>query len=98
MSEPRRTGPLDRLLAEHRAVLDAEVVRSGAPTRVRNAVLTLYSADPLAGLRWQRIAAAVLVAGMLGGAVDLLAPEGATESVDVAIVDALYVLDQPDEQ
>ncbi len=98
MAEPCRTDPLDRLLSGHRAALDAEVARSGAPERVRDAVLRLYSADPLAGLHWQRIAAAVLVAGMLGGAVDLLMPERATEAVDVAFADALYVVDQLDEQ
>jgi hypothetical protein len=80
----------------HRAALDAEIVGSGALERVRENVLARHSGNPLAGLPWQRIAAAVLVAGMLGGAVDLLMPDRSAETVDVAIADALYVIDQPD--
>jgi hypothetical protein len=61
---------------------------------VRDNVMLRRSASPLAGLPWQRIAAAVLVAGMLGGAVDLLLPERSTDAVDATIVGALYDLDQ----
>lgn len=84
---------LDRLLAERRDQLDSEIARSGAPDRVRDSVLARTSTDTLIGLPWQRIAAAVLVAGMLGVAVDLLLPERPADPVDVAIVD-IYDMDQ----
>jgi hypothetical protein len=87
-------GDLDRLLAEQRDVFDAEIARSGAVDRVRDTVLAHRAADSLFVLHWQRIAAAVLIAGMLGGAVGLLLPERRADPVDVAIVD-LYDMDQP---
>lgn len=85
---------LDRLLAEQRDRFDAEIARSGAVERVRDTVLARRSVDSLFGLHWQSIAAAVLVAGMLGGAVGFVLPERRVEPVDVAIVD-LYDMDQP---
>jgi hypothetical protein len=90
-----RPGALDRLMAEYREALDGEVARSGAVRRVRDYVMMRRPVAPLEGLHWQRIAAAVLIASMLGGAVDLLLPERVTDPVDVAIVEALYDLDQP---
>jgi hypothetical protein len=98
MSDVHRADSFDRLVNSHRDSLDAEIVRSGALKRVRDNVLARHSSDPLAGLHWQRIAAAVLIAGMLGGAVDLLMPDRSAEPVDVAIAEALYVIDQPDSQ
>jgi hypothetical protein len=90
-----RRDDLEKLMAEERNALDGEIARSGAPRRVRDSVMR-RSADPLAGLSWQRIAAAVLVAGMLGGAVDLLLPEPGAD--DVTMVSALDMLDLPDAQ
>jgi ABC-type cobalamin transport system ATPase subunit len=98
MSDTHRADPLELLIEAHRATLDADIVRSGALGRVRDNVLARHSVDPLAGLQWQRIAAAVLIAGMLGGAVDLLMPDRSTETVDVAFSEALFVIDQPDSQ
>ncbi|MGH6925059.1 MAG: hypothetical protein ACRED5_15100 [Propylenella sp.] len=95
MTEPRRgEEALARLIAEHRGALDAEVARSGALPRVRDNVLMRSSYDPLQGLSWRRVAAAVLVAGMLGGAIDLVLPERAPDTADVAIVGVLEDFDQ----
>jgi hypothetical protein len=85
---------LDRLLAEQRDRFDAEIARSGAVDRVRDIVLARRSTDSFFDLHWQGIAAAVLIAVMLGGAVGLLLPERRVDPVDVAIVD-LYDMDQP---
>jgi hypothetical protein len=86
---------LGRLMAEERDALDREIARSGASRRVRDSVMR-RGADPLAGLSWQRIAAAVLIAGMLGGAVDMLLPEPSVD--DVTMVSAIDILDLPDAQ
>ncbi len=96
MSDRAHSGGLDRLIAEHRAALDAEIAGSGALLRVREGVLMRAPGDPLDGLQWRRVAAAVLVAGMLGGAVDYLRPESVAEPVGVAAVDVLYDLDWPE--
>ncbi len=87
-----RRDDLDRLVAEHREALDREIARSGAARRVRDNVMR-RAADPLAGLSWRRIAAAVLVAGALGVTVDLLLPEPNND--DVMMVSALDALDLP---
>jgi hypothetical protein len=94
MSDLPRGDRFDRLMVEHREALDREIARSGALERVRDNVMLRRSVDPLQGLHWQRIAAAVLIAGMLGGAVDLLLPEQIVDPVDVA----LYDLDRSDAQ
>jgi hypothetical protein len=87
-----RERDLDRRLAADREALDAEVLRSGTLQRLKRNLL-LGEADPLAGIPWSRVAAVVLLAGMLGGALDLLLPEPASEPLDVAIVDPLDGLD-----
>jgi len=93
MTEIDRHSELHRLLAGERDALDREIARSGALVRIRGNVLRRATADPLAGLHWRRIAAAVLIAGMLGCAVDLLLPARAPDPVDVAIVDTPYEFD-----
>lgn len=95
MTERRHDAALDRLFAGEREALDREIARSGAAARVRDTVLARATANPLAGLHWRRIAAAVLVAGMLGCAVDLMLPDRTPDSFDVAIVDPFYDLAQP---
>lgn len=93
MTNAPQNGELDRLIAKHRTALDEEIAASGALRRVRHGVLMRASVDPLAGLHWRRVAAVVLVAGMLGGAVDLILPDNAADSFNVATVDALYDLE-----
>jgi hypothetical protein len=83
---------LDRRLLAERDSIDQEIARSGALDRVRRAALAGGPSNALAGIRWPRIAAAILVAGVLGGAVDMLLPAAADEPIEVAIGDPLYSL------
>ena len=85
---------LQSRLAGYGAALDADIARSGAADRVRRNVLRHRAT--LAGISWQRVAAAVLVAGMLGGAVDFVFSERAADPFDVALVDPLYGLEGAD--
>jgi hypothetical protein len=93
----------DAALVEERDRIDEAIRASGAVARVGRRTLAHAAADPLArlrskrrvpdnpfaGLRWQRIAAAMLFAGLLGGATDLLLPEA--DSPDVVMLDPLEV-------
>ncbi len=84
---------LDRAILSVRGELDGEIGRSGAIGRVREAALARVPLPSLDPAGWARIAAAVLVAGMLGGAMDLLLARQNREA-DVALVDPiLYGLD-----
>lgn len=93
-----RDDELDRCLQAFGAELDSEIARSGAPDRVRRNVLRRRSADIFADLSWRRIAAAILVAGMLGAAVDLMFLDRTVDQVDVASVDPLYAFDEAGSQ
>jgi hypothetical protein len=79
---------LDRRIAEECARLDDEIARQGAVERVKRRLGGALRADPFADIGWRRIAAAVLIAGMLGGALDLLMPH-ASEAPEAAI-ETLY--------
>ena len=83
---------LDRAMAAHRDVMDQEIARSRAASGIRRRLLSQITADPLAGIAWRSVAAAMLVAGMLGGAIDLVLPEP-LESTDMAMLDPLDTLD-----
>ncbi len=93
-----RNDDLDRRLRAYGAELDSEIARSGAPDRVRRNVLRRGSADLFADLSWRRVAAAILVAGMLGAAVDLMFLDRTADQVDVASVDPLYAFDEAGSQ
>lgn len=83
-----RERAVDRMLDEARTALDTEIAASGAVERVRRAALARRSANPLAGLPWQRVAAAVLVAAMLGGALDILVlPDPPSDPAELALID-----------
>jgi hypothetical protein len=85
---------VDRLVAEERAALDAEIAASGAMTR-----LARIASRPLpagAGVPWRRVAAGVLVAGVLGGALDLLIPQSSAEPPELAFLDPLASYDIAD--
>jgi hypothetical protein len=92
MTEPGRD-TLQSHLDTYRQTLDGEIRKSGSLERVRRNVLMRRSGNFLAGIPWQRVAAAILVAGMLGGAVDLALPQQSVDSIDVAVVDPLYAID-----
>jgi hypothetical protein len=77
----------DKALSFERARLDREIAQAGSVERVRRNILARRVADPLAGIAWRRVAAAMLVAGMLGGAADLLLFDGSTETTEIAIFD-----------
>jgi hypothetical protein len=82
----------DRALATAREGLDREIAQSGAALRIRRHLVSSLPGDPLAGLPWASVAAAVLVAGMLGGALDLVLPEP-PEQVDLTLLDPLEAVD-----
>jgi hypothetical protein len=84
---------LDRTLAAHRDQLDAEIARSGAMARLGKLSGWRSSAGFLAGIPWRRVAAGVLLAGMLGGALDLMLPQPAPDPIEMALVDPLAGLD-----
>jgi hypothetical protein len=58
--------------------------------RLRSRLLARTKGDPLAGFGWQRLAAAMLVAGMLGGAVDLILPDRPADTGEAAFLGPLY--------
>jgi hypothetical protein len=88
-----RERDFDRKLAAHRDLLDAEIARSDAVARLGRDPLRRHL---VAGMPWRRVAAVVLLAGMLGGALDLVLPETAADPLDVAIVDPLAGFDGAD--
>jgi hypothetical protein len=79
----------DAKLAGEREAMDLAVRGSEALARLSRRTLAQLEPDPLAGLRWERVAAALMVAALLGGATDLLLPR--TESPDVVMLDPLEI-------
>jgi hypothetical protein len=84
---------LDLGLAAYRDSLDRSIEVSKAPSRVGTRVLKRLPAAPLAALPWRKVAAAMIVAGALGGAMDLVLPEQAGDVSDGAAIDPLLTLD-----
>jgi hypothetical protein len=81
---------LDRQLAAHRAEIDAEIASSGALTRVGRLSERYAPAGFVAGIPWRRVAAGVILAGVLGGALDyLVLPQSASEPIEMALIDPL---------
>ena len=78
----------DHDLTEHREMLDREIAGTQTVAHLRRSLLR-HAAGPLAGMDWRRIAAAVLIAGMLGGALDLMLPDASGDQTDIAILDPL---------
>lgn len=92
-----RERDLDRMLAGHRDALDRSIRESGALERVRSGALGGLP-NALAGFRWQRIAAAMLVAGMLGGALDTVLPGPPADAPEIVMLDPLYGIDDTELQ
>lgn len=100
LSEPRfrqaweRERDLDRMLSVWRGDVDAAVAAGGAARRVRDGALAALPAAGSIGVGWSRMAAAMLVACVLGGAVDLVLPERAAEIADATALDPVLALDE----
>jgi hypothetical protein len=75
-------------LAGHREMLDRDIAGAHTVARLKRS-LARHAGGPLAGMDWRRVAAAVLVAGMLGGALDLMLPDAGADQTDIAILDPL---------
>jgi hypothetical protein len=84
--------PFDAKLTAHRDGLAAALAASGAAGRVKRRTLAAVR-PPLAGLDWRRIAAAMLVAAVLGGAMDIALIEQTPEEAEVVMLDPLAALD-----
>ena len=85
---------LDRRIATARGEIDEAIGRSGAVGRVRQAALARLPPSRLGRIGFGRIAAAMLVAAILGGAMDLILAGQEGETADVALVDpVLYGLE-----
>ena len=88
---------LDRALQQHASAIDGAIAASGSVERIRARALSRLPA-PLAGLAWQRIAAAMLVAAMLGGMLDLVLAAAPGEAPDVVMLDPLEGLTEAELQ
>lgn len=86
---------LDAAFAAHRDSLDRNIEASGAAARVSALVLKRLPAAAYEALPWRKVAAAMIVAGALGGAVNLVLPERAGGVSDLVAVDPLLALDDP---
>ena len=86
----------DRSLAAEREALDAEIARSGAVVRLGHLTGRSTAAGYLAEIPWRRVAAGVLLAGMLGSVLDLILPGPASDPIEVALFDPLDAADGAD--
>jgi hypothetical protein len=75
-------------LAEHREALDRDIASDRTVARLQRRLVRDF-AGRLAGMDWRRIAAAVVIAGMLGGALDLMLPDTRSDQTEIAILDPL---------
>lgn len=80
---------LDQALRSARDTLDLEARLAGAGERVRRSALARIPANPLAGIEWRKLAAAVLVAGVLGGGADFLLADPAADAPELVMLDPL---------
>jgi hypothetical protein len=92
-----RERELDRGIATARGELEDAIGRSGAVRRVRQATLARFPHSPLGRIGLGRIAAAMVVAGILGGAMDLILAGQEGETADVALVDPILYGLEPTE-
>lgn len=79
---------LDREIAAHCERLDREIADAGSVVRLKRE-LAQYATTPFAAFDWRRLAAAMVLAGMLGGALDLMLPEPIADQPEIAILDPL---------
>jgi len=81
---------IDRTLLRHRDEMDAAIARSGAVSRIAARLPRL--AHPLSGFHWRSVAAAMVVAAMLGGALDLALVDRSVEPPEAELLDPLAAL------
>jgi hypothetical protein len=94
-----RERDLDRAMTAARGEIDAAIGGAGAVERLREATLARLPRPRIGTAAWRGIAAAMLVAGVLGGALELIATEQAGETADIAVVDpVLYGLEPTETQ
>jgi hypothetical protein len=77
---------LDRGLSALRAELDEAVARDGAAGRVSAASMARLP-RPLEGINWRSLAAAMILAALLGGALQALRPPAYADPVGPALLD-----------
>jgi hypothetical protein len=80
-------------LAAYREALDAAIAEAGSVDRLKRKLVGLRRRDPLFDIAWRRVAAAVVVATIAGGAVGLALPDRNVDTVEVATLDPLSALD-----
>jgi hypothetical protein len=88
-----RERSLDRGFAELRRDLDRTIESEAALERVRRVVLARLPERMSPRLHWSRIAAAVVVAALLGGAMDYVLADDSKAISELAMVDPLYAAD-----
>lgn len=84
---------LDGAIERLRDELDAEIGAGGALERLRDGMLAHLRDQPTAGLPWRRIAAGMVLAAVLGGAVDHVLADDPARWSELALVDPLYAAD-----
>ena len=89
---------LDRELAGSREAFDREFQGSPSLARIRVGTMRRLPKRTLGRVGWQRVAAAVLMAGMLGSAMDLFLGQPVADPVEIAMLDPLYSLDESEPQ
>jgi hypothetical protein len=80
---------LDRALAGLRAELDGEIAHGAAMERVTAGIIGGVAARlrPLDGIRWRSLAAAMVLAAILGGAFQTLRPPAHAEPLGPVVLD-----------
>lgn len=89
---------LDTALVAIRETRDKAAAPPGAIDRIRLATLSQLPPNPLAGFGWRKVAAAMLVAGMLGGATDLVLPDPRATAPELVMLDPLSALEESELQ
>ena len=91
--EPAGIKAAGRCLAAYRDSLDRSIEGSGATARVGARALKRIPAAAYAALPWRKVAGAMIVAGGLGGAMDLVLPDQGNDTLDLVAADPLLALD-----
>ena len=87
---------LDEAFAHAREAEMADAALAGAAERIRRRLLARVRRGPFAAFRWRQVAAAMLLAGMLGGAIDLALVKWGAGGLDIAMLDPLAAIEGTD--